>query len=270
MATLTSSVAAPAAAAAWVHTPRYLLRRKIILHLLRNYRPGRFLEIGCGRGELMPWLARRGFEGVGLEIAEGVFPIAEQTVAPYAPMLRVVDDLAHLADEQFQYVFAFEVLEHLEHDREMLRQWRSWLAPEGRFIFSVPAHMNLWTPADDAAGHFRRYEQDGLKRLIEESGFTVERFWSYGFPLRLATNPLQRWRYRARPRRASSEARQQNTLDSSLGSTLRVSRAAALSRLAVESVAHASHLMQLPFRSFDWGDGYLVACRLSPLPPGEG
>jgi SAM-dependent methyltransferase len=247
-----------------LHTPTYILRRRIVLHLLRRYRPGRFLEIGCGRGDLLPHLARLGFEGVGLEISPEALPFARDAIRPFEHKLNVVADEEILTDQRFRYVFAFEVLEHIREDAAALVAWRKWLAPRGRLIITVPAHVKSWTASDDAVGHYRRYERDHLYSLLEDSGYMVEVFWSYGFPLTSLTRRVRPLLYRSRAKIFHGRSKQDRTLHSSLESTLDPSRWGCGMHCAssvMEGIGFTFHLGQLLFRRLDIGDGYIVACR---------
>lgn len=244
-------------------TPRYLLRRNLVRHLLRRFEPGRFLEVGCGRGELLPWLARMGYEGIGLDPSPDVHAEARAAAQPYAPRIRVLSDPELLRGERFRYVLAFEVLEHLEDDAAALDRWREWLEPEGRLVLTVPAHMSRWTASDDFVGHCRRYERDDLRRLLQERGYAPEIFWSYGFPLTSWTRPLRAVVYRSRLRRVRGVDREERTLRSALDSTRALPPAARPLGLALEVLGRGFHWLQLPFRETDLGDGYLVSCRLA-------
>ena len=247
-----------------LHTPSYILRRRIILHLLRRYKPGSFLEIGCGRGELLPHLARLGFDGVGLEISPEVFSRARQIVRPHEPNLSIVTDAGEIEGKRFQYVFAFEVLEHIEDDVGALVEWRKWIAPGGHLMISVPAHMKSWTASDDAVGHYRRYEHDALRRLLENCGYLVDVFWSYGFPLTSLTRRARPFFYRSRSEVFQGKSKQDRTLHSSLESTLDLSQWRTLARCmssVMEGIGFTFHVSQLAFRQLDVGDGYIVACR---------
>jgi SAM-dependent methyltransferase len=248
-------------AAGSIHTPRYLLRRGIVLQALRRYEPGYFLEIGCGRGELLPWLSRLGHHGVGLEISPTAWEVAAAEASRNAPGVRVVSDDATLIGEQFDYVLALEVLEHIEDDHAALRKWREWLAPDGRLILSVPAHMAMWSAADVVGGHFRRYERVALQKVLEDAGLQVEVFWSYGFPVTAVTGRLRNLLYAKRHREILDTTREERTLRSSFDSTRRSAYGGSAAATAVEIVGSALHLLQLPFRNTDLGDGYLVVCR---------
>lgn len=247
-----------------LHTPSYILRQRIILHLLRRYKPGRFLEIGCGRGDLLPYLARLGFEGVGLEISRAVLPLARKAISPYEHKLSIVADEEVLKTQLFQFVFAFEVLEHIRDDAAALVNWRNWLAPGGRLIITVPAHMKSWTASDDAVGHYRRYERESLCRLLGDSGYIVDVFWSYGFPLTAFTRPLRSLLYRLRSRDFNNVTKEDRTLRSSQESAVDLNilnTGGWYIGVLAEALGLVFHVMQLPFRYVNLGDSYLVVCR---------
>jgi SAM-dependent methyltransferase len=83
----------------------------------------------------------------------------------------------------FDLVCAFEVLEHIEQDVAALREWASLLAPGGHLLVSVPAWQHLFGPADEAAGHIRRYAPEELEGRLREAG--LEPCWvsGYGWPV---------------------------------------------------------------------------------------
>ncbi len=67
-------------------------------------------------------------------------------------------------------VLALDVLEHVEHDAEFVReQVRPLVADDGVLIVSVPAHQRLFTSHDVALGHFRRHDAASLAALLEPS-----------------------------------------------------------------------------------------------------
>ena len=83
-----------------------------------------------------------------------------------------VDDVYGLsrADESFDVVTQFDVLEHLDDDLAALEEARRVLTPGGLLLLSVPAHPILWSSNDEVAGHRRRYRRSQLARRIGESG----------------------------------------------------------------------------------------------------
>ena len=84
------------------------------------------------------------------------------------------------ADDSFDLVCAFDVIEHVEDDRRVFGELARVLQPEGRLIFSVPLHPARWTRFDDYVGHARRYEPAALRELIASHGLMVEKGAVFG------------------------------------------------------------------------------------------
>ncbi len=82
---------------------------------------------------------------------------------------------ALLAGEDLDTVVSVNVLEHLDDDAAAVRGFFDVLVPGGRLCLLVPAGGDLFSPADDAMGHRRRYEESDLRRLLEDAGFVVEK-----------------------------------------------------------------------------------------------
>ncbi len=170
-------------------TLAYLYRRFLAGRLLEGL-PGRFLEIGVGSGCFYDELARRGFSGICLDLNSDLVREHQSSSTLKTNQIEFRTANFFSIQDQFNLVVAFEVLEHYEEDRLCLEKWMSLLKPEGTLIFSVPAHMRQWTANDTRAGHARRYERPELMKKLLGSGFLVENFWCYGFPVLNFTYPL--------------------------------------------------------------------------------
>lgn len=245
----------------WVPAPRFILRRERILRLLAGLPPGSLLEIGCGAGTLLHEFSGRGFACEALETSAVALGIARHVNGD--------DVMFHLSPQtdwagRFDYLFAFEVLEHIEDDRAALTAWHAWLKPDGVMLMSVPARMRKWTATDVWAGHYRRYERVGLIDLIRACGFTVDRCESYGFPLANIISPL-RARVHARllaARRASNEDTRSRNNDMSGVERRAESRFYPLLKsLPSRMTMRLAFLLQDWSTGRDWGDGYLVLAR---------
>jgi SAM-dependent methyltransferase len=141
------------------------------------------LEIGAGEGAMGARLARR-FAYVGLELDHRSFVKAHARIAEPGLGRVLRGDLSALGpDEVFDVVCAFEVLEHIEDDAAALREWRGRLRPEGWLLMSVPAFQRHYGAHDRKAGHYRRYDPDGVGDLLLSGGFAHPLIRTYGFPL---------------------------------------------------------------------------------------
>lgn len=180
----------------WVPSPTYILRRAAILDWLRGYPSGRVLEMGCGPGALLHELARRGFHGVGVELSERSRRVAGELVGGLTE-IQICDRLPTGEEGSFDYLFAFEVLEHIDDDAAALDAWLEYLRPGGTVFISVPAHRARWNVTDLFAGHFRRYERDEVLALLERTGLEPGRIGTYGWPV---SRLIERLRVRAKER----------------------------------------------------------------------
>jgi SAM-dependent methyltransferase len=174
----------------WVPAPQYLLRRARVLEHLRRLPRGRVLEVGCGAGALLDDLSRLGFECVAVETSPAALELA-RWIHDGNERIRLVEEPDPAWHESFDVVLAFEVMEHIEHDREALATWASWLRPGGSLLLSVPAHPDWWNPSDVWAGHYRRYSREGLDALLREAGLVPEHIESYGVPLHNVVHPVR-------------------------------------------------------------------------------
>lgn len=166
----------------WVPAPRYLLRRERVLKIIDALPRGNVLEIGCGAGAMLFDLSKAGFNCTALETSESANHIARHINKPNQGTKIHLEPPGNWA-QRFDYIFALEVLEHIQEDRKVLKQWHQWLKPHGIIVISVPSKPELWNANDVWAGHYRRYERNGIISKLEEAGFIIEHFECYGFPL---------------------------------------------------------------------------------------
>lgn len=245
----------------WFPAPRYLLRRDRVLRLLKGFVPGKLLEIGCGAGTLIHEIHRLGFECEGLESSPNALEIARYINDKTIP-LHQSPDLGW--QDTFDYLFNFEVLEHIEDDSAALNTWLSWLKPGGMMLMSVPAKMNRWTATDTWAGHYRRYERDDLNCLLKSVGFTVEHFESYGYPLANLIAPIRaktHARHLADRERDHETDMQSNTALSGVERKTEAKLFPLMDSFPGRVIMRSSFWLQGKFTEYDVGDGYIVIAR---------
>jgi len=79
------------------------------------------------------------------------------------------------ADDTFDLVAIFEVLEHVADDVQLLAEIARVLRSGGTLFFSVPMNPDYFTYFDVVAGHQRRYREAELLAKLAAAGFRVER-----------------------------------------------------------------------------------------------
>jgi SAM-dependent methyltransferase len=163
------------------HSFWFRSRNQLIVWALRRYFPRAesLLEIGCGTGfvlsgikESLPGLSLTGSEifSAGLSFAAQRLPGVE---------LFQMDARKIPFTEEFDVIGAFDVLEHVKEDSEVLSQMYQATRKRGGILVTVPHHPFLWSPADDYARHVRRYKSKELRDRVKRAGFDVIRVTSF-------------------------------------------------------------------------------------------
>jgi len=139
----------------------------------------RVLEVGSGVGNQTRYFADR--ERVVASDIESHYLRELRRRFEDQPHVRVASfsfplsdaDRADLRGERIDSIVCMNVLEHIERDRETLVDFASVLEPGGRMVLLVPAMPALYGTLDKALRHFRRYDRDGLAKLVTDAGFEV-------------------------------------------------------------------------------------------------
>lgn len=147
--------------------------------LLASLDPGyRVLEVGCGTGNVLRVLEQTCKNGsvVGMDLfAEGLTFARQRTKCGL-----VQGDVGMPPfNTQFDLIGVFDVLEHLPNDTEILHSLSALLAPGGKLLLTVPAHMSLWSYFDIASCHCRRYDLKELSRKLHQAGYSIEYISQY-------------------------------------------------------------------------------------------
>jgi hypothetical protein len=94
-------------------------------------------------------------------------------------------------------VLMMDVLEHVEDDVGLVREYADKVACGTRFIVTVPAFMWLWSGHDVFLEHFRRYTLTGIEDVLRSAGLTVDLgcyFFAPLLPFVALTRRAERWR----------------------------------------------------------------------------
>jgi SAM-dependent methyltransferase len=173
----------PLAANAWLRYDG--IRGMIDATVGREARLGDVLEIGAGQGGVGARLAVRSrYTGVDLDTKS--LAVARRRIEPLGVGARILDGAADdvlAPDERFDWVCAFEVIEHIDDDRAALASWAGRLRPGGHLLISTPAGADRYGSFDRLAGHFRRYDPAVLAGLLTEVGLREVQVRCVGAPL---------------------------------------------------------------------------------------
>jgi len=172
-------------------------RNRLIVWALGRHFPRMrdYLEVGCGTGCVLAAVeaAFPSATPVGSEAQiAGLAHAARRTLR--SRLLQMDGGSIPFRDE-FDAVGCFDVLEHIDDDRSVLRQCFLALRPGGGIAVTVPQHRFLWSASDQYAKHVRRYTRAELLAKLRESGFRpllVTSFVALLFPALLAARARRR------------------------------------------------------------------------------
>jgi len=144
---------------------------------LLGKRPGRALDLGCGNGDFLATLKRRGWEVYGTEFSSAACELAR------AKGVRVHQgDLvsANFPAQSFDVITLWHVFEHLPDPLAELAEVRRILRDDGLLVIEVPNSGCLtlrlskqgWYPLD-VPRHLQHYTPATLQRLLREAGFAT-------------------------------------------------------------------------------------------------
>lgn len=237
----------------WNKTPKHILRFNALKDLLKNFTSGNFIEFGAGTGDFTKYFLEKNFSGYAYDIDSRTVATLKENLKEYSN-ITTIDSLEQVKDLKFDYIFAFEVLEHIEDDKKELFEWSKFLKNDGTITISVPAHKSKFSKEDERVGHFRRYEKDELIELIKGAGYINITLINYGFPLGNITRLIKNIINILRPKTNNID-----NLESSIKSGIErdfIERK--FKFLFNEKVLFPFILLQKLFYKFDFGDGYIV------------
>jgi SAM-dependent methyltransferase len=157
----------------------YAVRSRAVERLAGG-RPGRVLDVGCGRGLLLEAFRRRGWKVQGTELTDASAAFAREALGipvHVGPMEGWPWPGGH-----FDAITLWHVLEHWPDPRVVLRAAQHLLRPGGVLVVGVP---NFGSPEAratragwfhlDVPRHLAHFTPGSLSRALRQSGFDVQR-----------------------------------------------------------------------------------------------
>lgn len=163
----------------------YLLAR----WLLKNVygKPGRLLDLGCGRGEHLAAFARLGFDVAGVDISSDAPGLAKGYRVEVADLEQ---DPLPFPPNSFDFIFSKSVIEHMRHPTRLLSKALEALHPGGIAAVMTPSWSHThWGPFYIDHTHITPFTAPSLADALTLAGFesvTASNFYQLPFL----------WRYR--------------------------------------------------------------------------
>lgn len=171
----------------------YISKGRAIKALLDETPVTGLLDVGAGSGVFSRML-----------VSEGAAPTATCVDPNYTDAWLdereddKIDYVRGVEAVDASHVLMLDVIEHVDDDVALIRDYADKAAPGTRFLISVPAFNFLWSSHDDFLDHRRRYTEESLVTAVEAAGLEPLRqryFFGLLFPavaaMRLADKALK-------------------------------------------------------------------------------
>ncbi len=135
--------------------------------MVRPFVRGDVLEVGAGIGTFTTRLAGCAAQVTALEPNRYCFNRLQSATAHLSNVTRheLTVEAFHLGPARgrtFDTIVCMNVLEHIENDAAVVREFRSLVSPGGRVVLLVPAMPLAFGEIDRRLGHYRRYTRNGI------------------------------------------------------------------------------------------------------------
>jgi SAM-dependent methyltransferase len=170
----------------------FIARRRILRSLIEAVVPPNenrlVIDVGCGTGGNVAALAGA-YQCLGVDTSSDGIRLAQARFPDVRFVCGKAPEALGEAAGQADLFLLTDVLEHVPDDFWMLSELLAAAKPGAQVLITVPADMALWSPHDEAFGHYRRYDAERLAAVWD--GLPVrQRLLSY-FNARLY--PAVRW-----------------------------------------------------------------------------
>ena len=141
------------------------------------YLQGQAIELGCGAGLGIATYIDRIEQVVAVDYDEGLLRRVREAL-PEGRIRTIQADLrgewTELAGLSADVVVLMDVLEHFSDDAAFLEKAVALAKPGGFVVVKVPAQSALYSPMDQASGHFKRYDPSDIEDLANRVGVEVQ------------------------------------------------------------------------------------------------
>ncbi|QJW88928.1 class I SAM-dependent methyltransferase [Spirosoma taeanense] len=138
---------------------------------------GRVLEIGCGWGRGLQLLTQAADHYTGIDKNQDLINALSQEYSASTFIAANIPPLAGLADNTFDFIVTFQVIEHIENDDLFIREAHRVLKPGGKLLLTT---VNKTFSLTRNPWHVREYYAGELKALIARYFSAIETQGIYG------------------------------------------------------------------------------------------
>jgi len=131
--------------------------RKYQVSLISNYIKGNFVEVGAGKGGLVPYYKKIPKKITLLEPEKKLFKILKKRFP--SKKIKIKNYTIDKLKSNYDTIIYYDVLEHIKKDLSEVSMASKKLKKNGYLIISVPAYQSFYSDFDKSVGHYKRYNK---------------------------------------------------------------------------------------------------------------
>jgi len=142
-----------------------------------------FLDIGCGKGDVALHLAKKGWQGEAIDIADQSVKETRKLLIHYPQVMISQRTISDTQLKEYNLILMLDVLEHIPDDKKTLNAAAAMELPGAHLMLTVPSNPNReWRWDDEIYGHLRRYNPSNIKQLLDSCNYQVIEMLDISFP----------------------------------------------------------------------------------------
>ena len=151
--------------------------RKYQISLITKFINGKFLEVGAGKGGLIPFYKNLIKNITIIEPEKKLFKILKKNYS--TKRFSIKNQTINNIKRKYDTIIYYDVLEHIKKDLNEVKLASKKLNKNGYLIFSVPAYQTFYSSFDKSVGHFKRYNKKDFIVLGKRTGLKIEKLAYY-------------------------------------------------------------------------------------------
>ena len=151
--------------------------RKYQVSLILKYINGNFVEVGAGKGGLVPYYKKIPKSVTLLEPEKKLFKILKKKF--YSRKIRIKNHTVNKLKSYYDTIIYYDVLEHIKKDLSEVRTASKKLKKNGYLIFNVPAYQSFFSEFDRSVGHYKRYNKKDFIDIEKKTNLKIEKLVYY-------------------------------------------------------------------------------------------
>ena len=151
--------------------------REYQVSLILKYINGNFVEVGAGKGGLVPYYKKIPKSVTLLEPEKKLFKILKKKF--YSRKIRIKNHIVNKLKSNYDTIIYYDVLEHIKKDLSEVRTASKKLKKNGYLIFNVPAYQSFFSEFDRSVGHYKRYNKKDFINIEKKTNLKIEKLVYY-------------------------------------------------------------------------------------------